>query len=278
MTSEIKESIHGRIYKIVSSETDQVYVGSTTKTLKRRLTGHKSKYNLYLKNEHHYITSFDILKFSDAKIMLIHEGLFDTKDDLRRLEGQYMLATEHCVNKCIAGRTATERLEANIEHLKRIQKLYRELNKEAIKQRNKVYHENHKDEHKQYKKEYYTLNKERLSKERHNYYEQNKEHIKEQVKRYAKDNAEAIKERCNNYRRIHQDRIKEQKGQVIECPVCKTTYTNGHKSRHERTIRHQNALSQASSSELPATDTTEYGARSQSSSSEIPAIENLTSD
>lgn len=38
---------NGKIYKIVSVSTSDVYIGSTTKDLKKRLSEHKSHYKLY---------------------------------------------------------------------------------------------------------------------------------------------------------------------------------------------------------------------------------------
>ena len=218
MTREIKESIYGKVYKIVSSETDEVYVGSTTQALKKRLQEHKSEYKRYLQGRHNFVSSFNIVKFADAKIILIHDDLFDTRADLHRLEGQYMMSVENCINAHIAGRTS---------------------------------------------KEHYQHNRERVLQSVKDYYQDNKPHKKEYNKTYKERNKE---------------KLKEQKGQVLECPVCETTYTHNHKARHEKSSKHRSALSQASSSELPATDTTEYGARSQSSSSELSAMENLTSD
>ena len=69
--------IIGRIYKIVSSECDSVYIGSTTQQLNARFTCHKSHYKKYVDGTYHYVTSFEILKFADAKIELVHEGVFD---------------------------------------------------------------------------------------------------------------------------------------------------------------------------------------------------------
>ena len=247
MTSEGNQ-ILGRIYKIVSSETDQVYVGSTTQALKTRLSVHKEKYKLYLKNVQHYVTSFDIMKFSDAKIMLIHEGLFDTKDDLRRLEGQYMLATEHCVNKCIAGRNSHERYMTRADEIKQYQVEYRNNNGDKIREQ---------------RRQFRLANKDRLCEISKDYYKNHKDNVLRRDKIYRESNA---------------DKIKARESQIIQCPVCNSCFTRGVKARHEKSLKHRSALSQASSSELPATDAPEDGVRSQSSSSEIPAIENLTSD
>jgi predicted GIY-YIG superfamily endonuclease len=52
--------IFGRIYKIVSSETDDVYIGSTIRTLRERFKEHKERYNSYTMGKK-YTTSFEIM-------------------------------------------------------------------------------------------------------------------------------------------------------------------------------------------------------------------------
>jgi hypothetical protein len=100
--------IIGRIYKIVSSECDGCYIGSTIQQLSRRLCSHKCKYKRYLAEKYHYVTSFEVVKFVDAQIELIHEGVFDSKKDLEHLEGEMIRTTPNAVNKVIVGRTAQE--------------------------------------------------------------------------------------------------------------------------------------------------------------------------
>jgi hypothetical protein len=153
MASESGESIHGKVYKIVSSETDKVYIGSTIRPLYERLSVHKEKYKLYLKGEQHYVTSFEIVKFSDARIELLHEDLFASKADLHRLEGQYMLSTDNCVNKCIAGRTSKERYLLNAENIKQYQVEYRKQNKEKINEQRRKHREEKADNNKQRKQQ-----------------------------------------------------------------------------------------------------------------------------
>ena len=53
----------GKIYKLISNQTDDIYYGSTIeKTLSNRLGGHRSQYKLWLNNKSNYVTSFEIIK------------------------------------------------------------------------------------------------------------------------------------------------------------------------------------------------------------------------
>ena len=111
---------NSKIYKIVSSQTDKVYVGSTTKNrLSQRRAKHREDYRRYLNKKYHYITSFDIVKYDDAEIILIEAFPCETKDELHKRERYWIENTNNCVNKYVPTRT---------------QKEYREKNKEKIKE------------------------------------------------------------------------------------------------------------------------------------------------
>jgi hypothetical protein len=133
----------GKIYKIVSNQTDQVYFGSTTNSLTRRLTDHRAKYKNYQKGIGRYITSFTILKFDDAQIILVEDYPSERKDHLHARE-RFFIESHNCVNKYIPNRTKREYDEANREKIKEYGKEYRDTNKEQIKGKNKEYYQNNK--------------------------------------------------------------------------------------------------------------------------------------
>ena len=114
--------IIGRIYKIVSSECDGCYIGSTTQQLSIRFSEHKSHYKRYSVGNELYYTSFEVLKFADANIELIHEGVFDSKQDMIQLEGEVIRTTPNAMNKNVAGRTKKEHYNDNREAIRAYQK------------------------------------------------------------------------------------------------------------------------------------------------------------
>ncbi len=105
--------IIGRVYKIVSSECDGCYIGSTTTQLSARFSRHKSHYRAYLNGHDLYYTSYEVLKFADASIELIHEGVFDSKQDLDKFEGEVIRTTPNAVNKNVAGRSVKKYQQDN---------------------------------------------------------------------------------------------------------------------------------------------------------------------
>jgi len=125
----------GKIYKIVCNITEQIYIGSTTQPLNRRLSQHRSyskKHSEGIKNR--FCTSHHIIKGGDYHIELIENYPCDTKKELNRREGCVQLNTV-CVNRIIAGRTSKEWAEAN---------------KELIQEKNKIYYQNNKEKAHQY--------------------------------------------------------------------------------------------------------------------------------
>ena len=61
---------NGKIYKITSFQTDDIYIGSTCNPyLSTRFSKHKNNYKSYLNGDFNYISSFEIMKYPDAKII-----------------------------------------------------------------------------------------------------------------------------------------------------------------------------------------------------------------
>ena len=69
------------IYKLTSSQTDQVYVGKTKQKLYDRFSKHKNKYNYWLNDKGQFKSSFFLIEYDDCKIELIEE----TKNSLREI-------------------------------------------------------------------------------------------------------------------------------------------------------------------------------------------------
>ena len=140
----------GKIYKIVCNVTGKIYVGSTTEpSLARRLAGHKTSYNFYLKGKRGYVSSFEILKNENYFIELICNASCNSRDELSAIEGTYIRELK-CINKNIAGRTKKEYYTDNLDTLKK----YRSDNAEKIKQykienevKNKLYDKQYRKEH-----------------------------------------------------------------------------------------------------------------------------------
>ena len=142
----------GSIYVIRSHQTTDIYIGSTIQLLCQRMASHKRDYKKWIQGEYHNVSSFDILKYDDAYIELIEEGIFESKQLLHAKEGHY-IRTMDCVNKNIPCRTQIEWREDNKEKLAIIHKKWRNDNKEKRQEQRKQYYLNNKEEINKIKKE-----------------------------------------------------------------------------------------------------------------------------
>ena len=127
---------NGLIYAIRSHLTDQIYIGSTTTSLAKRLYQHKTA--------NKPCTSAEIIKYGDAYIELIENFPCQNKQELNRREGQHIRNTENCVNKNIPGRDQKESQSA-----------YYLAHKAELLENKKQYHIKHRAERLKYQKQYY---------------------------------------------------------------------------------------------------------------------------
>ena len=203
---------NGKIYQIVSEQTDKVYIGSTTQKLCKRMSDHRATMRLSQCG----ITSKEILQFSDARILLIEEYPCDNKEQLLKREGEVMKTFENRVNKKIAGNMIGKTQKEydkqfhidNIERMHAEGKAYRDRNREAIREK---------------KKEYDKANREMLAVSR---------------KEYRQTNKEAISERKKEYRAKNQEDITAKRKIPVTCEICKKTVLTHSMPSHEKSQKH----------------------------------------
>lgn len=133
---------NSKIYAIRTHQSNEVYIGSTTLSLTARMGEHRRQYRFYKgENKTKATKSQELLKYEDAYIELIEEFPCKNKEQLLKREGEIIRTTEHCVNRCISGRTNLEWRNDNADRLKKYQKDYDDKRKEQKKLYNKMYRE-----------------------------------------------------------------------------------------------------------------------------------------
>ena len=148
----VKDYQQGKIYKIVCNLTGLVYIGSTIeKRLSRRLVEHRHQYNQYLKGEHNYISSFEIIDGGNYEILLIENYPCESSDELRRRE-RHFIESQECVNLVYPISTIEDKRNSckkyyynNIEKESLRKKQFYAENKEKVDLRNKKWAEGNKD-------------------------------------------------------------------------------------------------------------------------------------
>ena len=210
---------------------------STIESLSKRMAKHRYKYKLYLTNEGQpRVSCYDIFEEYDidnCKIELVEYFNCETKEELFKREGEY-IRNNDCVNQIIAGRTIQEYNAENKEHKRETDKLYYELNKPSIQAKAKQYRNNNKEKIKQHDKEYYEKNKQKWVE----FYQQNKERLREERRDYLKQYREKEENKI---------RLKTRKSEIHLCE-CGYHYTFGHRLRHLRSNKHQEALNNLNNS------------------------------
>ena len=217
----------GKIYQILNSETDDVYVGSTCQKLSKRMTNHRTQLKsgrvckLYEKmheigEEHFYIE-------------LIEEYPCENSEQLLKREGEWMRRIS-TLNENVAGRN---------------NKQYKQENKETIKEREKTYYQENKEQILQRQKEHYTENKERINERHKKYNEEHKEEIqayrdsrKEEKTQYNKSYYKENKEQSYNK---HKEWVAKNKVKII-CEICNREYPKFDKAHHIQRKYHLDAL------------------------------------
>jgi hypothetical protein len=132
---------NGKIYKIISDNTDLIYIGSTILNyLCTRYSNHTCNYRKFINGTgKKQCSSFDILKHGNNKIILIELYPCNSKDELHAREQYYIdLNKSICVNKlkCYVGDG-----ENKEEYKKQSKKEYRIKNIEKIKKQTKQFRE-----------------------------------------------------------------------------------------------------------------------------------------
>lgn len=143
----------GKIYKLVSDQTDQVYIGSTTRTLAQRKGNHITAFRAFREGRpgSDYYSSFEILQYNDARIELIEPYPCGSKAELLARE-QHHIDNTPCVNKHKAVADPSERLagarlwkQNNRAKNLLILRHWRENNQQAIKDYSHKYYAEKRD-------------------------------------------------------------------------------------------------------------------------------------
>lgn len=152
---------NGKVYKIISENTDMVYIGSTScYYLSERMRLHRHKYREWKDGNYHFMTSFKVIECGDPKIVLLEKYPCKSKDELEARERYWIENTENVANKNIPTRTLKEYLKDNEEKIRLRRQKYDEKNKESMKIK------------------------------KHAYYQKNKQHLQEKGKKYREENKE----------------------------------------------------------------------------------------
>ena len=192
---KINKYQQGKIYKIISNQTNDIYYGSTSeRLLSRRFANHRSAYKKWLNGNLDYTTSYEVLKCNNCKIILVENFPCNSKDELKARE-QFYIDNNVCVNKFKAMTLMSQK-----EYKKEYSKEWYIKNKDKTTSQRKIYRNNNKEKISHHNNEYYTKNKEKVLNQKKTYYAENRDKILEEHKQYYIKNKQRIRERQKQYR------------------------------------------------------------------------------
>jgi len=84
------ESSKGNIYKIVSKNSDKIYIGSTCFSIEDRLKKHVLDYEFYNSYKEHYTSSYEVLRCGDVSIELLESLENVSREELEKKESEYI--------------------------------------------------------------------------------------------------------------------------------------------------------------------------------------------
>lgn len=163
---------NGKIYRLVNSVDDEIYVGSTCTTLAKRLGQHKDK----MKETPHrriYTHIANIGGWQHFKMVLIELYPCKSKMELESRERHWIEQLKPSLNKAIPTRPRKEWVEENKDKMVEYKKVYAQVNANKIKEYKKNYYENNKATIQAQRE----TTKEERNARRRDEYERNKEEI-----------------------------------------------------------------------------------------------------
>ena len=149
----MRDYTKGKIYKIVNDIDDYVYVGSTTDTLCRRLTRHRTDmkrnltFNIYEHMKKHGIEHFKIILIRNACCSSGEELLREERIEYDKINKTLLLnkIKPILLNRDDKKQTKKEYNIKNIEHIRKKRKEYHAKNREEIIIKHRKYYETTKN-------------------------------------------------------------------------------------------------------------------------------------
>ena len=229
----------GKIYKILNSETDDIYIGSTTQKISKRMTNHKTQ----AKRGKSHLLYQKMREIGDDKfyIELVEDYPCDNLEQLNRREGEWIrqIAT---LNEKVAGRTKKEYANDNRNIKNQKAREYYQENREQELERSRNRYQKHKERinerHKKYNEEH--------TKELQAYRDGRKEEKSEYNKAYYSANKE------QSYTK-HKEWVSQNKVKIL-CNICNREYHKYDKAHHIQRKYHLDALNNLNSSNNVSTE------------------------
>ena len=174
----------GKIYKLVSNKSSDVYIGSCLIELSRRLSAHKAPSN-------ECVSKRMFVDNAVITIVLIEDYACENKNQLKARELHY-ITTINCINK-------NKPYISDIQIINGDNKEWHKQYNESHKEQKALYDESHKEQKALYDAAYNESHKEQIAKRQAQYNAAHKERIAQQQKQYNAAHKEQIAQQKAQY-------------------------------------------------------------------------------
>ena len=198
---------NGKIYCIRNNVDDDIYIGSTTQALSKRMVKHRSKVESKEANHYKLYQKMKNIGVENFYIELIKDFPCETLEQLRAEEGKF-IREMGTLSFMVAGRDRKQHYEENKEEILAKQKEKYEENKETILERNKKWRDEHQQEQKEYHKNYRENHKEAVA-------ERKKKCIEKKKDEYLQKKRDCYQETKEEQKITNKERYEQNKEQVL---------------------------------------------------------------
>ena len=161
MAESSRKYENGKIYCIKNYISSDIYVGSTTQALSKRMEKHRASMNCKRRGKcllYQKMREFGVENFY---INLLEKYACNDIEELRAKEGEWITKVGN-LNMKLAGRTPEQYRKDTVEQKQEYDKQRREDKREEISEQQKVKYQNKKEHYKQKSSEKYYNNKEAI--------------------------------------------------------------------------------------------------------------------
>ena len=197
----------GKIYAVRNTDDDDIYIGSTTQFLSKRLYDHKVNSTDTTNNSLLYVKMREVGP-NKFYIELIENYPCINREELNRREGE-IIRERATLNKLVAGRTRREYMDEYKEYFDNYHREYRQANAEFYKQYTHEYNQK--------------------------YREQNSERLKTAQREFKQNNPEYFRQKRREYNERHREEINARAKEKRKCYLCGCWVRKGGMISHQNT-------------------------------------------
>ena len=161
MAESSRKYENGKIYCIKNYISSDIYVGSTTQALSKRMEKHRASMNCERRGKGLLYQKMREFGVENFYIDLLEKYACNDIEELRAKEGEWITKIGN-LNMKLAGRTPEQYRKDTVEQKQEYDKQRREDKREELSEQQKVKYENNKEHYKQKSSENYYNNKEAI--------------------------------------------------------------------------------------------------------------------